>query len=399
VLFPPPGSRQGRRRSLAEDGAKRAIELTAKWGAYEVRGLDPKRAEAIGLKPIVMCVGYATGKTLPPILQDAGPCARFMRRLAELCLQNSKHWKNIEENTRETQKHYKEMLTMARVREEAYRMAADILGKIMERPGLLSNWAEMAPGLLRSKKREMELQKEGTHMYLEVLKELTRIELIYDAVIALIKIEHDRPIRTEDIKKRWEVVGAKAQDEQSKILAQEAQLARELKDIGDGSETILKYQSLLEESLPTNQCNLKAQQLLSAPLPIFSLTHLELLDLSHNAISVLPGEVCQLTLLKKLYVNNNKLTTLPPELHKLSLSLTLLAAGDNPFENGLMQLYLAGLPVLMAYLKTCRHRGKSANRASPPHAAANLNLFPSPHATDLPDYRPPQTKDFDEMEQ
>jgi hypothetical protein len=114
-----------------------------------VRGLDPKRAEAIGLKPIVMCVGYATGKTLPPILQDAGPCARFMRRLAELCarraelahppgqrgcarrltrssgrcrcLENSKHWTDIELNTRETQKHYKEMLTMARVREEARR--------------------------------------------------------------------------------------------------------------------------------------------------------------------------------------------------------------------------------------------------------------------------------------
>ena len=114
---------------------------------------------------------------------------------------------------------------------------------------------------------------------------------------------------------------------------------------------------------------------------------------------MLPGEVSQLTLLKKLYVNNNKLTTLPAELHKLSLSLTLLAAGDNPLENGLMQLYLAGLPVLMAHLKSSRRRGKSANRASPPGAAASLDLFPSSKATDLPDYRPAETKDFDEMEQ
>ena len=39
---------------------------------------------------------------------------------------------------------------------------------------------------------------------------------------------------------KWEVVGDKAHAEQTKILAQEAQLAKELKDIGDGSDTIIK---------------------------------------------------------------------------------------------------------------------------------------------------------------
>ena len=30
-----------------------ADALTVKWGAHEIKGLDPKRAEAIGLQPVM----------------------------------------------------------------------------------------------------------------------------------------------------------------------------------------------------------------------------------------------------------------------------------------------------------------------------------------------------------
>ena len=61
-----------------------------------------------------------------------------------------------------------------------------------------------------------------------------------------------------------------------------------------------------------------------------------------------------MTRLKKLYLDENQLTTLPHELHKLSNVLTLLGVAGNPLDPALMQLYLAGLPVLLAHLKATR---------------------------------------------
>ena len=56
--------------------AQRHIQLTAKWGAMEVKGLDGKRAEAIGLEPLCKNakekpgqIGYASlSQVLPPVL-------------------------------------------------------------------------------------------------------------------------------------------------------------------------------------------------------------------------------------------------------------------------------------------------------------------------------------------
>ena len=72
--------------------AQRHIQLTAKWGAMEVKGLDGKRAEAIGLEPLCKNakekpgqIGYASlSQVLPPVLQETGTAARYCRRLAEL---------------------------------------------------------------------------------------------------------------------------------------------------------------------------------------------------------------------------------------------------------------------------------------------------------------------------
>ena len=71
-------------------------------------------------------------------------------------------------------------------------------------------------------------------MYLDTLKEHTRIELIYDAVATLKKIENDRPIKPSDIQLKYDAVNARAQAEQDTILEQEKALAKELEDIGDG---------------------------------------------------------------------------------------------------------------------------------------------------------------------
>ena len=349
-----------------------ANALTVKWGAFDIPGLDPKRAEAIGLQPVIKQIGYgSSSQELPPMLLNEGTIARFCRRTAELMLQCSEFWEQIELKTRDTNKYYKELLTKSRVQEEAYRTAADILRKIMARPGLLNVWELSCPGLLRSKQRELELQEPGTPVYLETLKEHTRIELVYDAVVALKKIEQDRPCREADIDERYSAVAARAEEEQQKIMAQEGALAQELREIGDGTETIVSYAMRLESSLPSNVLNLREQRLLAVPSELFQLTHVEMLDLANNRLKELPGEVCMMTKLKKLYLDHNQLTRLPHELHKISNTLTLLGVAENPLDPELMQLYLAGLPLLLAHLKATRPRSAAMNSTSTSMARSN----------------------------
>ena len=367
-----------------------ANALTVKWGAHEVKGLDPKRAEAIGLKVAVRKVGYGSSSTeLPPILMHEGSIARYCRRTAELMLQASEYWKQIEVNTRETNAYYKQLLTKSRVQEEAYRTATEILAKIMARPSLLNVWETSCPGLLRSKKRELELQEEGTSVYLDVLKELTRIELVYDAVVALkkIELEEERPIRDEDIAARYYVVAARTEEEQAKIMSQEAALARELQDIGDGTESVIAYAQRLESSLESNVLSLRKQKLLGAPIEIFQvMTHVEVLDLAENQISELPAEVANMTKIKKLYLDKNKLTKLPHELYKLAQTLTLLGIADNPLDDEIMQLYYAGLPVLLNHLKITRPR-RSVDASLTKTLGGDLAAFDLFDAA-LPDYGP-----------
>lgn len=139
--------------------------LIVRWGAIEVKGLDPKRAEAIKLQPSVHKVGHmnANPQKLPQMLRQPGVCARYIRRTSELLLHNCERWHQIEVNTREVNKHYRRLLKQSRVKEEAYRIAAEVLHKMLERPSLLNVWAQSCPQLLISKTRELELQPEVTH--------------------------------------------------------------------------------------------------------------------------------------------------------------------------------------------------------------------------------------------
>ncbi len=143
---------------------------------------------------------------------------------------------------------------------------------------------------------------------------------------------------------------------------------------------------MLEDSLASKLLNLRDQQPRAAPGEIFQLVHLETLDLAHNEIGVLPSEVCHLAHLKKLYLEHNRLTTLPNELYKLSQSLTLLGIAHNPLEDELMQLYYAGLPVLLAHLRATRVRRLGSPSAQTVRSAGlnveGFDLF----STNLPHY-------------
>ena len=59
---------------------------------------------------------------------------------------------------------------------------------------MLDVWETSCPGLLKSKKKELALQTEGTPEWLEVLTQQKRINLVYDSVAALKNIEVTRPI-------------------------------------------------------------------------------------------------------------------------------------------------------------------------------------------------------------
>ena len=152
-----------------------------------------------------------------------------------------------------------------------------------------------------------------------------------------------------------------------------AGLAQELREIGDGTETIVLYAMRLESSLASNVLSLREQRLLAVPSELFMLTHVEMLDLASNRLKELPGEVCHMTKLKKLYLDHNQLTKLPHELFKIGNTLTLLGISDNPLDPALMQLYLAGLPILLAHLKATRPHRATTSAASARTAMTGVN--------------------------
>ena len=147
---------------------------------------------------------------------------------------------------------------------------------------------------------------------------------------------------------------------------------------------IVLYAQRLEKSLVSNVLSLREQRLLSVPSELFILTHVEMLDLACNKLKELPDEVCHMTKLKKLYLDQNQLTKLPHDLHKLGHSLTLLGISDNPLEPALMQLYLTGLPVLLAHLKATRPKASATARSN---SASDLHAFDL-FTTALPKYSP-----------
>ncbi|KAG8467351.1 hypothetical protein KFE25_000667 [Diacronema lutheri] len=272
-------------------------------------------------------------------------------------LKTSARWADIEMQTRDTRRYHKKILDEMRVYHSAYTTCADIMRKFIERPTLVSVWAISCPGLLKSKTNELALQEPGTPMYLTTLAEKMRIDMLYDAVAHLKNIENERPVRPADIELKLGEVDKLAQAEARRIVAQEAVEADELREIGDGSESVEAWAATIKRAQASKTLVLRGQGLTAVPPELFALVRdMEIVDLGDNKLRQIPNEIETLTVLKKLYLDTNELQTLPASIARMHEHLTLLALADNPLQEELFRAYLGGLPGLFAFLKSRRKR-------------------------------------------
>jgi hypothetical protein len=202
------------------------------------------------------------------------------RVVAQTMLKTSARWADIEMQTRDTRRYHKKILDEMRVYHSAYSTCADIMRKFIERPTLVSVWAISCPGLLKSKTNELALQEPGTPMYLTTLAEKMRVDMLYSAVAHLKNIENERPIRQGDIDSKLAEVDRLAQAEARKIHAQEAVEATELREIGDGADSVEEWVRMLQIASVNKTLILRGQGLSAVPPELFPLlSDMEIVDL------------------------------------------------------------------------------------------------------------------------
>jgi internalin A len=121
----------------------------------------------------------------------------------------------------------------------------------------------------------------------------------------------------------------------------------------EGLRPITRELLTIERAARNGRAKLDFSRLGSSEIPaeIGQLTKLRILDLSRNRLTSLPESIGQLTNLEILDLRHNQLTWLPLSLLQLGKLKTLMLEG-NPFEPGLQSAYDAGLPELMAYLRS-----------------------------------------------
>lgn len=240
-----------------------------------------------------------------------------------------------------------------RVYRTAYETSADILRKFIERKSLVDVWAMSCPSLLKSISKELELHVPGTDVYLRTLAEKMRVDILYDTVAHLKKVELSRPIEEPDIRQKLVEVETLLDAEVKKIAAQEEVLARELESIGDGSETVERWIGVLEGAKGTGCLVLRGEGLMAVPPELFTcLRDLEIVDLGQNMLESIPPEIAELHQLKKLYLDGNRLQMLPPCIATMHEHIVLIALSHNPLDGEFFAAYVRGLDRVFAALST-----------------------------------------------
>jgi internalin A len=103
--------------------------------------------------------------------------------------------------------------------------------------------------------------------------------------------------------------------------------------------------------------DLSHNSLESLPKEIGNLTNLEILDLRNNKLEYLPIEICLLKKLKSLYVSSNKLKELPCEILNLT-SLIDLEIDKNPIMIPPLEICVRGIPAIYNYFKLIENSGE-----------------------------------------
>ena len=124
-----------------------------------------------------------------------------------------------------------------------------------------------------------------------------------------------------------------------------------------------KEKRLEELDLSSYQAD-EREKLTRVPHEVFELTHLRVLNLSHNKLSSLPDDFTSLSNLKHLYLSGNKLSKIPDSFGNLSNLKTLDLSGNR----------LSSLPELFGEIKDLTTLDLRGNRLSGlPNSFGNLS--------------------------
>lgn len=99
-----------------------------------------------------------------------------------------------------------------------------------------------------------------------------------------------------------------------------------------GSGYFTSLESAAKNLEKVTALNLYDKGLSAFPQEIFSMHHLELLDLSHNNISVIPERISELKKLQSFYINHNNIADFPDALMQMK-SLRILYIQANPLND------------------------------------------------------------------
>lgn len=126
-----------------------------------------------------------------------------------------------------------------------------------------------------------------------------------------------------------------------------------LEKLNAGINVLVSLPEALGKLTKLQEIRFYENQLGSLPESIGELANLRALNLRSNQLTSLPESLGQLTKLRELYLSDNQLNAFSPSLALLE-ELEMVNLNDNPLNPALRSAYSAGLPELMAYLRSLR---------------------------------------------